>query len=530
MKRSATALFAGVLFAFTLSPVEALAPGPPFVSMRVLETTDPFTYHLIADASDPDGRIQSIEICVDESGSEQCRSETFGRPAGAVRRAWDCVRGDAASFAVTHTFSAEGVFAIRANVRAGGCPVVGNDESAETHGAVVVATRPIPVPCLKPGVPTASDVGVTRGSVRVGVVASLSGPASQGGRAATRAIQIAADNINASGGVCDRMLGVAFFDDASDPVKGRAVIQRIIGQGAFALMAMPAYETLAAAIEAGDIDEAGIPAVGTSGATLTEFTSPWVWPVGPSSRTFAQSSVHHAYEQGARRFAVVWQDRLPWSIEAREEIVRVLASLPESAFVADVMLDPEESSYGAEAATYNARCEEGCDGVIMALLPHVADRWLRRRPKPSRVETSLSPHLLTESFPDSCAFRMGSACDGFLAWTGFEAPIPPAGPATARYAGELRAAGVDPIVPSTEAAYVGTFLFAHAIGRVGVDLTRAGLRALLDSEEFPQGFTAHPLSWKEDREANRAMRAYAVRVEYELLGRWEQATGWRETE
>lgn len=61
-----------------------------------------------------------------------------------------------------------------------------------------------------------------------------------------------------------------------------------------------------------------------------------------------------------------------------------------------------------------------------------------------------------------------------------------------------------------------------------MDLERAELKAALDSEEFFQGLTASPLSWEDTREANRAMRGYAVRIGQGLVGRWEEATDWQQ--
>lgn len=78
--------------------------------------------------------------------------------------------------------------------------------------------------------PFATGPSLAQEPVKVGLVAALSGQSAKSGEAITRGLQIAIDEINASGGVLGRRLELVRRDDESNPAKGivaaRELVQR----------------------------------------------------------------------------------------------------------------------------------------------------------------------------------------------------------------------------------------------------------------------------------------------------------------
>ena len=66
--------------------------------------------------------------------------------------------------------------------------------------------------------------------VRVGVVTSVTGPASFLGDPASKALELMADQVNQEGGVLGRQLELILYDDASNPERARTMMQRLLTQ------------------------------------------------------------------------------------------------------------------------------------------------------------------------------------------------------------------------------------------------------------------------------------------------------------
>lgn len=109
----------------------------------------------------------------------------------------------------------------------------------------------------------------------------------------------------------------------------------------------------------------------------------------------------------------------------------------------------------------------------------------------------------------------------------FAPPVGDAPDAAITYRNDLRSFSLDadPDNALTEAAYAGTMLAAIAIGRAGVNLTRKGMRTVLDEGVFSVGLTATALSWTPDRHANRYLQAIPDRDGVRRLRRLASEVG-----
>lgn len=510
--------------------VPILDPGTPSIVVWSNPGDDPFTWVLHAEAHDPDGSIKNITICVQEPTGPDCTGEDYTEPPTPLQEVERCLGGKAEDFHTTHRFSDYGVYAVVATVTAGGCPVIGRDEQAQAFHTVRIVRPGEPIPCSHPGSPAATDVGVSETTVDLGATVAVSGPLSNVTGPALKGMNAAINDINAAGGVCDRTLRLAIYDDGFDAERGRDKIQQLIDDGAFALVAMPSGQGLASAISHGIIDAESIPVVGTGAQDEIEFTSPWVWPVAPSNRTVGKVAVEHAYEAGSRTFAIVWDDFVGGD-EVRDGVALAVTSLPGASIGADRRISISEPSFESVINDLDNQCRvsvgEVCDALILAVDSINAVKFFNAAQRLGRkfADIEVSPWAFNDLVPRDAPYSADA-----IGWTGFMPPIAPANEAAARYEELLTLyyGNVDAKNPILEAAYTGTLLLAHAMGRVGVNLTRAALQSVLDTESFDLGLTAGPLSWSADRHANRSLRGYRGLEGPQGRVEWHTETDWTE--
>lgn len=513
--------------ALTVVPGRTLPVGPPTVRLSVEPTADPLLFRFHAEASDPDGGIESIQICVEEGGARQCQGRTTPPSGDPVDTLDACLHGREAAFAAEHLFSSFGIFRVTATATAGGCPVLGAREVATATASVALPPPPEPIPCAKPGTPTATDTGVTEETIALGSVVPASGPYGNFLAPALKGMVAAVNRINATNGVCDRDLALVWYDDGGDAVRGKALIKTLVEDDrVFALVAMPSWDALQASIPY--LESAGVPVVGTTGQSAAEFTSPSVWASGPANASFGSIVVHHAYAAGARTFALVWVGG--FGREIADAVRNAIGSLPDATLRSEIRASLSEADFGPTIARMKYECGGApCDAVLLALDPVNVVKYFYAAQNQAfgkgGLLTSISPHGFNGIVAGACP----SYCAGVLAWTGFQPPMAPASATVARYLADLRTSfgdSVDPTNPFVEAAYAATILAAEAMGRVGVHLTRIDLKVVLDSHSFDLGLTAAPLSWATTRHANRSMRGYAMTFVGGEFAGWRDETGW----
>src|SRR5581483_8786942 len=144
------------------------------------------------------------------------------------------------------------------------------------------ASAPGSNPPVAPGTPRAP-----RPPVRLGGVFPLSGPLGSVGQAMMQGIQAILTQANETGGVGGAALELRVEDDQFDPVRGKALVQKLINEDkVFALAGIFSPFTTQAALP--DIRSAGVPLVSPSGSDDREFDEPLLYPVtNPCGRQMA---------------------------------------------------------------------------------------------------------------------------------------------------------------------------------------------------------------------------------------------------
>lgn len=358
----------------------------------------------------------------------------------------------------------------------------------------------------------ATDVGVTGTRIRLastmvqsGIGASFLGQSPIG-------MQAVVQKVNRAGGICGRILELRLVDDGWRADLGQSFIQNFIKEGYFALPVVPSSEGLTAAITAGDIAKGRMPVIGTDGMLIQQYQSPWVWPVATATVSTMRIMAKHGYAKGARSFAIVYDRFYKFGKEGSDAFKRYVERLPGARLKAFVGIQPGQASYSAEIQQFNGACKDGCDFVAMLLEPATAETWIAGRPRFGTQITSGAQTLFNERFAKNC----GAPCEGMLVWTGYNPPIGTlaALPGIRQFVNDVRS--ISPTADETnqflEGAYLGMNVLVEALRRVGPNLTRAGLKQVLDGMTMTSDLSS-PLSWTASRRhANTRAQAFSIVV------------------
>lgn len=377
----------------------------------------------------------------------------------------------------------------------------------------------------------ATDTGVTASAIKLGATVVKSGVGASFLKDVPIALQAMVNKTNRQGGVCGRLLSLKMVDDGWDAATGQKYIGNFIAEGVFALAVSPSSEGLDAAIRNGDIRKAGIPVVGADGMLISQYTDPWVWPVAASTITSMHVMAKNAADRGAKTFGIVYDKSYHFGVEGasafRGAIRRMFGST--ASIKADIGVEKGQPSYKNDVDRFNSRCDP-CDFVAMLLEPPTALQWIRDGASFGGMPTGGTggPQPL---FVDSFARTCGQPCNGLWVWTGYTPPIPPFDdlPAVSTYVNDVRAhsSTVDVNNPFVEGGYLGMQLLVKALERVGPNLTRARLRAALDSMSLNDGLTV-PLTWKPGNHfANSSVQAFSAVMNNGSFEKWRyEQTGW----
>ncbi|HEX6489040.1 MAG TPA: ABC transporter substrate-binding protein [Candidatus Dormibacteraeota bacterium] len=402
----------------------------------------------------------------------------------------------------------------------------GNTTSAQTAAQ---AANPSSFQCAAGRNGGATDVGVTATSINLastlaesGIGASFLGDARYGMLAVV-------NQVNRQGGICGRRLNLNLVDDGWNATTGESDIRNFIAEKYFALAVVPSSEGLNAASNSSDIDSAGIPVIGTDGMLNSQYKDPWIWPVAASTVSTAHIAALSAYRAGSRTFGIVYDKDYRFGPEGATAFAAAVSRLG-GQLKASIGIRSGQQSYSSEVNTFVQSCGP-CDMTFMLLEPDTAIAWIKSDQSSGHYifgskRTAGPQPLFVSSFGQAC----GQLCNNMWVWTGYQAPYPPfdGTAADADYVNAIRSVSGNADVANQflEGAYVGMRLLVQALQTVGPDLTRARLKAALDSMTFDSGLT-NPLTWQPGNHfANTAMLGFTIQYSQGFNGFQYQQTGW----
>ncbi|MGH2829242.1 MAG: ABC transporter substrate-binding protein, partial [Actinomycetota bacterium] len=404
-----------------------------------------------------------------------------------------------------------------------------------TTGAAPVFVAPPGVACAPGRNGGATDTGVTASTIKLGATVVDSGIGATFLRDARFGMLAIKNKVNRAGGICGRKIDLVLVDDGWEFARGGEFLRNLVeDRKVFALAVVPSSEGLKNISDAGYLRRKRIPVVGSDGMLIHQYRDPFIWPVAASTISTMHIMAKHAFDTGARNFAIVYEHKYRFGPEgayAFNEAVKKLTGRGIEGYSDPIRaprcsarfcgLNPDAGSYRAEIETFNSAClsDPRCDFVALLLQPSTALKWLTGGAlSPSQITMGGPQPLFTRSFAQECR----SACDGLTLWTGFEPPIGGnlGRPEISEFVRDinLTSSSADPTNTFAQGAYVGMSLMVDALRRVGSHLTRERLMAALDSTTFQSGL-ARTLTWRAGNHyANTRMKAYSIRFRDRFVG------------
>lgn len=417
----------------------------------------------------------------------------------------------------------------------------GSGGAAQNSGASTGVANPKSFQCAPGKNGGNTDVGVSGNSVKLAATVVADGPGSSFLGPVRVGMTAVVNKINRAGGVCGRSLNLTMRNDSWDAERGKTYIQNFVeSDKVFALAVVPSSEGLQAAKDY--IAKQGVPVVGSDGMLAHQYQNPWIWPVATSTVSTMHVMAKNAHERGAKNFGIVFDAKYHFGVEgafAFNEAVKRLTGSGIPGYNPSKRCDarycgiqPQKPSYATEARAFNTACYQTaprCDFVAFLLEPDTAVSFFREGRDADPLLGSdggfgLAQPLFTRSLAENCR----TACDGMWVWTGYNPPIEAlaAQPGVAQYVNDVRqeSATADVANQFLEGGYLGMSLMVEALKKVGPNLTRANLKATLDSMTFDIGLST-PLSWKAGNHfANVSAQAFAIQYKQAFNG-WRQKTG-----
>lgn len=354
----------------------------------------------------------------------------------------------------------------------------------------------------------ATDIGVTQREIRFAATIVTSGVAKDFLSEAQHGMEAVKNKVNREGGICGRIISIAYKDDGWNPDRGQRTIESWIGSDQyFGLAVNPSSEGLRGAVDSGLIRNAGFPVIGADGMLIGQYQDPWVWPVATSTSSVMHVIAQNALDRGAKTFGIVWETNYRFGVEGHDAFVGAVRR-GGGTINSDVGIQAEQSSYTNEVNEFIGNCGgvdklDKCDFIAVLLEPNTASQWVRNgglgngevRP---RVGIGAPQPLFLRSFAEDCA----KLCANMSVWTSFKPPLDPFDTehAVATYRNDLITYGgksdADANNPHVQGAYVGMNLLVEALRKLGPAPTRAGVKAVLDAMTLDTGL-APPLVFRQ---------------------------------
>lgn len=255
-------------------------------------------------------------------------------------------------------------------------------------------------------------------TVKIGAVVELSGGGAPAGTNYRDGAMLAAEEINANGGILGKQIDVAQYDTATDPQQSRALVQKAIDEGAYVIWGtVYSSSTIVNMMVA---QQAGVPQiVGAEAPNITAQGNPYVFRTAYGAQKGVPALTSYFKDTlGAKKVAVAWVNNEfgkgghdVFVEEMKKAGIDVVADIPSEAGAAD---------FAADVARIK---DSGADAVFVYLHEEESARFLREAAKQDVKAKLVGEVTLTGQKVIDLA---GDAANGAVAHVGLtaDAPIP----------------------------------------------------------------------------------------------------------
>jgi len=326
---------------------------------------------------------------------------------------------------------------------------------------------------------TATDTGVSANSIKIGHIGIYSGPVGSFGQNLSFACRAGLQAINDAGGINGRKLDVQVRDDGWDATKGSNAVRDLVErQKVFAFGCSQSVPTNDAITPY--LDAQKVPNVGSDGWGEAQYAGAWSCPVGASGELEGEHLAEYQYKmQGVRTVGIIHFNNTTGEAY-KTAYTRVFEALGGKVLVTQAANfdDPGTTTFIAQCRTRNV------DAITAMIDPGIFARMVREAAaqayKP-KFGYSGSAALYFEATPKFT----GPTAEGTIAsidWI----PDDPSGPAAHATGFSAYKETVEKYYPKidhsnwTKAAYVGSVLLGNTLKKLGLNVTRQGIKDELD--------------------------------------------------
>jgi branched-chain amino acid transport system substrate-binding protein len=341
---------------------------------------------------------------------------------------------------------------------------------------------------------TATDTGVTATSIKLGHIGIYSGPVGSFGQNLSYACRAGLQALNDAGGINGRKLDVQVRDDGWDATKGSNAVRDLVERSkVFALACSQSVPTNDAVTPY--LDGQKVPNVGSDGWGEAQYAGAWSFPVGASGELEGEHLAEYQYKvQGVRSVGIIHFNNTTGTAY-RDAYKRVFEALGGKVLVTQAANfdDPGTTTFIAQCRTRNV------DAITAMIDPGIFARMVREAAaqayKP-KYGYSGSAALYFQATPKFT----GPTAEGTIATIDW-IPDDPTGPAAHAAGFSAYKNTVEKYYPHidhsnwTKAAYVGSVLLGDTLKKLGLNVTREGIKDELDKiSNFDSGL-GPKLSW-----------------------------------
>jgi len=201
----------------------------------------------------------------------------------------------------------------------------------------------------------ATATGVTDTEIKMGMLSELSGPIAVYGQSFPKVAQAFFRERNEAGGIAGRQVKLIVYDDAWDPVRGKAGAKRLVEQDKVFMMCCTQSLNTNAALTP-YMDEVKMPYIGVDGLSEEQYNGTWTFPIGTSTAALGELMGPYAYNVMHARKAAIASLTVPGGPQFRDQFKKnFLAAGGEVVYEGDFNTDsPDFSSFIVQARAKGA--------------------------------------------------------------------------------------------------------------------------------------------------------------------------------
>lgn len=244
--------------------------------------------------------------------------------------------------------------------------------------------------------------------IKIGINQPLTGSVAASGNFITDGAKLAAEQINANGGLLGEQIELVIEDNKSNPSEAAAAAEKLITRDEVSAM-MGAWGSTFTLAVMPKLEEYGVPMVveTASSSKITSAGNPWVFRISPTSEMEAKAFAPLAKRMGIKKadFLVVNND---WGLGASDEFVKMFEAQGIEVGMVETM-DPAAQDVSAQLAKI-----KGSDADTLMVTTGFEQLSLVLKQAQAQ---GLDQRIITtggSQFPDRLAEQLASSAEGSL--------------------------------------------------------------------------------------------------------------------